>query len=329
MSLYRPDQVALPSEILSFTVDPAQAHMRLDVFVSERAPFLTRTRVQKLIELGKVQVAARSARAALRLQSGERVTVTIDKDPRDLLHARREPLALAILHEDEDLIAVDKPAGVASHPAGRHVHRTAVTWLRTERPAAPDFPKLCHRLDRETSGVLIAAKIAGAHRQVLALIARGELQKVYRAIVHGIVARDAFAIDWPLGEDPRSPVAHRRCADPGGRQQAFTSVVVEQRLERFTVVRLTPTTGRRHQLRVHLSAIGHPIVGDKLYSVPAPVFLRARAGRLTAEDDRLLMLDRHALHATAVVLPWRGRELQIVAAWPPELAQFVSQHGGA
>jgi 23S rRNA pseudouridine1911/1915/1917 synthase len=322
-----PKLLAAAREVVAFTVDPAQAHMRLDVFVSERAPYLTRTRVQKLIESGAVQLEARPARGSSRMRAGERVTVVIDKRPRDLEAAMREPLALRVLYEDDGLIAVDKPAHVASHPAGGHVHRTALTWLRTARPGADGFPKLCHRLDRETSGVLLAAKTHAAHREALALIAHGALQKQYRAIVHGIVARDAFEIDLPLDEDGVSAVTHKRCARAGGREPARTAAAVERRLAGFTLVRLAPRTGRRHQLRVHLSALGHPIVGDKLYGPGEDrVFLRARSGRLTAADRELLLLDRHALHASQIELPWWGHFLSVTAPWPDELDAFVRTH---
>jgi RluA family pseudouridine synthase len=320
-----PKLLAAPCEVVSFTVDPAQADMRLDVFVSERAPYLTRTRVQKLIAAGAVQLGARPARGSTRVRPGERITVVIDKPPRDLEAAVREPLHLAVLYEDEGLIAVDKPAHVASHPAGGHVHRTALTWLRTERSCPDGFPKLCHRLDRETSGVLIAAKDPSAHRALLERIATGALRKQYHAIVHGWVEPDAFEIDLPLGEDPDSVVTHKRRARRGEGEPAFTSVTVEQRLAGFSLLRLAPRTGRRHQLRVHLSACGHPIVGDKLYGTADDrVFLRARAGRLDVADREHLLLDRHALHASRVDLPWAGRSLSIVAPWPDDLAAFVA-----
>src|SRR5262249_11288892 len=133
-------------------------------------------------------------------------------------------------------------------------------------------------------------------------------------------------IDWPLGDDPDSIVTHKRRARVIGGEPAFTAVVVERRLAGFSLVRLAPRTGRRHQLRVHLSALGHPIVGAQLYRPGHHVFLRARGGHLTAADRSTLMLDRQALHATRVELPWSGRSLSIVAPWPDELAAFEAAH---
>ncbi|MFO0980999.1 MAG: RluA family pseudouridine synthase [Planctomycetota bacterium] len=317
---YQPELVAAEREVLRFCVDPAQASTRLDVFLHQRAPYLKRARVKQLIAAGSVSLPARRARASTRLMSGEQVTLVIDKCGRDRDRSLQEPLDLAVLYEDAALIAVDKPAGVAAHPAGGHVHRTALTWLRVHHPdGTREFPKLCHRLDRETSGVLLAARDRDAHRQVLRLIAAGGLHKEYLALVHGAVTTDRFLIELPLGDDRESPVTHRRCAGPQGTEPARTLVSVERRTREFTLLRLFPATGRRHQLRAHLAAIGHPIVGDKLYGHDPLVFLRARSGRLTDADRRALRLPRHALHAAVVELEWQGRQLRIAAPWPADL----------
>ena len=171
--------------------------------------------------------------------------------------------------------------------------------------------RLVNRLDRETSGVVLVAKNAAAARELGRLLAQpGAVEKKYWAIVHGHLRDSRMVIDAPLGRDEYSQVAIKDCVRDDGAP-ARTSVEVLERLDRngmpFTWVDVTPATGRKHQIRIHLSHIGHPIVGDKIYGSDELIYLRFVTNALTEADRRELIVENHALHARAIALVWRGR----------------------
>jgi 23S rRNA pseudouridine1911/1915/1917 synthase len=227
---------------------------------------------------------------------------------------------LDILFENEDLLVLNKPAGLVCHPTKAGPLSSLVSRVRLYLGGRA---YLINRLDRETSGVTIAAKNAAAAGLLGKIWENRVVEKEYIAIVHGTVAFDFGVIDLPLGKDDQSQVAIKDRVRPDGAP-AQTEFRVERRFFRdrsdFTRVRLKPRTGRKHQIRIHLAAMGHPVVGDKLYGGNEAYYLALVEDRLTAEDWGQLRLLNHALHASSVRFTWRG-EIQTFSAPPDTVFQ--------
>ena len=227
----------------------------------------------------------------------------------------RTPRWLHVLHEDDDILVVHKPAGLVCHPSKGDAASSLVGRVRLHLGPGTD-PQMVHRLDRETSGVMVFAKSPDAALELRRLWHLGFVSKGYLAIVHGHPPVDEGVIDAPLGPDDTGLVAARDCVRSDGAR-ARTRFRVERRLDRpegrFAMVRAWLDTGRKHQVRIHLAHLGHPLVGDKLYGGDPTLYLAFVERRLTEQQRARLLLPCHALHAERLSLPWKGEEREFAS----------------
>lgn len=230
-----------------------------------------------------------------------------------------------ILHEDDDLLVINKPAGLVCHPTKGDERSSLAGRLRLYRGAAEPV-HLINRLDRETSGVVCVGKTDSATRELRHLWESREVEKHYWAIVHGHVAADEGEIDEPLGQDEASEVAVKDCVRADGhasRTRYWTQWRFERDERPFSWLRVAPETGRKHQIRIHLQHLGHAIVGDKLYGSDELLYLKLARGELTEADRRDLLLENQALHAHTLRFTWRGRDWEFVAEPADEFVDFI------
>ncbi|MDR3698104.1 MAG: RluA family pseudouridine synthase [Candidatus Sulfopaludibacter sp.] len=297
-----------------FTATPGDAGNRLDLLLHGRLPHFSRSRIQEWIRAGRVHVNGVKARAAYLVRAGD----AIDAEPADPppLRAVPEEIPLSVLYEDDDLVAIDKPAGMVVH-AGAGIHSgTLVNALLHRFRALSGVggalrPGIVHRLDRFTSGVLLVAKNDAAHQRLAAQFSGRQVEKVYLALVHGEVKQEHGRIERPIARDPVHRTRMTARLEEG--RAAWSEYRVLHRFPRFTLLEVRIGTGRTHQIRVHLSSIGHPVAGDTLYGAPARVEGRPPLGR-------------YFLHAHRIRFhhPTTGVEVVLTSPLPPELENWLS-----
>ena len=302
-----------------------EAGTRLDTFLAAHFPQYSRVRLRQLIQAAAVQVDERPRKAAYRLHAGQRVRVLFPAADRQ--GPEPENIPLDVVYEDECLVALNKPVGMVVHPAKGHWSGTLTAALayrfeQLSQVGGALRPGIVHRLDRDTSGIMVVAKTDSAHQGLARQFEERQVEKEYFAISQGVLDRDRDEIDQPIGMHPyqREKMAIR--ADHATSRSARTFVEVQERFRGFIALRAFPRTGRTHQIRVHLSHIGCPIVCDPLYTGRRVLTRGELQGR--SPDDQIV-LDRLALHARRLALrhPLSGAALQFEAPLPAALQQFL------
>ncbi len=308
-----------------FQVEQEDAAVRLDVFLAARLPDFSRTHLRKAIVAGTVQVDGQRTKVAYKLVPGQTVTVHVPEIPRDT--PQPEDIPLDILFEDEHLVAINKSAGMVVHPAKGHWSGTLTSALAFHFQSLSSLggatrPGIVHRLDRDTSGVMLVAKTDAAHQHLAAQFASREIEKCYLAVCRGVPDRDRDRIRQPIGAHPhhRDRMAIR--ANHTTSRDAYTAYEVVQRYRGFSILHAFPRTGRTHQIRVHFAHIGCPVACDRLYASHA---------RLSVSDihrqtsDGTILLDRQALHALRIrfVHPVTGESLEVSAPLAPDIQRLI------
>ena len=325
-----PRDLSKPLDQVRILVDARVAGQRLDVALATLLTWRSRASIVRLITGGRVRIDGRSVSPSRRVRLGETVVVDVPAPPEPSPGATLPTIDLAILYEDRWLIAVDKPPGMAVHPSGRHLSNTLIHELhrryRSDDPNHDVVPRLLHRIDLETSGVVAVGLDEQFHHLVARQFEDRLVRKTYLAVVHGRPPAAAGSIELDLVPDKSSAVRLKlTVAPPGNGLSASTDYRVVRANERFALVEVQPRTGRTHQIRVHMAALGCPLVGDKLYGGDETHFLRQIAGELAAEHREQLVLDRHALHSHRLTFhhPMLDRELTLTAPLPSELEALV------
>ena len=290
---------------------------RLDVFVARRLPELTRSRVRRLIDAGLVAIDGRpAAKAGVRLEPGQAVRLTLPPPAPSELEP--EPIPLRIVYEDDDLLVVDKPAGMTVHPSPGHSRHTLVHAVLAHCPNLSGIggegrPGIVHRLDKDTSGLIIVAKHDAAHVSLARQLKERRVEKTYLALVEGRVEPKAGVIDGPIGRHPRH---RKKMAVVERGREARTRYRLLREVDGRSLVEVRPETGRTHQIRVHLASIGHPVVGDALYG-----------GKGWAASS----LGRQFLHAQRLAFrhPRTGDRLELEAPLAEDLQEALAKLEGA
>jgi 23S rRNA pseudouridine1911/1915/1917 synthase len=318
---------------------------RLDQYLVSQLDGVSRSRVQMMLEQGGVEVDGKPAKSSLKLRGTERIAILRNAQP-EPLRAIAEDIPLDIVYEDKDLAVINKPAGMMVHAGAGSTEdarnrgtlvNAMLHHFRSLSSTSGDLrPGIVHRLDRETSGLIIVAKNDATHLRLSEMFASRAVRKTYLALVHGEIKLDSGTVNAAISRDAvrRTRMTTRR--SEGGRTAISHYKVlrrIETRFGKFTLVAVRIETGRTHQIRVHLSSIGHPVVGDTLYGAAAQISLAAptttRHSRARAVHEEKLSLDRNFLHAAELEFdhPGTGKPLSLKSPLPVDLMEFLEQLG--
>lgn len=317
-------QSSSDNEMVSLAVAESDADTRLDAFLAAQIDGWSRARLQRLIEDEEVLVNGKPAKASYKLRQGDEIEVELTPPP--AASFTPENIPLNIIFEDESLLVVNKPAGLVVHPAagihsGTLANALAFHFQQLSTRAGELRPGIVHRLDKDTSGLMVVAKNEATHESLADQFRAREVYKSYVALVHGVVKQESGRIEQPIARDPRTRI--RMAVVPAGRG-ALSLYKVRRSFKSFTLLDVELKTGRTHQIRVHLSWLKHPVVGDEVYG----------GGRdKTVQDVRLRAairkLQRQFLHAERLGFrhPVSGESLQFVAPLPVELENLLAELG--
>lgn len=313
----------------TINVEPEHAGRRLDQFLVLQLSDISRARVQELISQNKVLVDGEPAKASLKLRGGERIEI-VGEVERPPLRAIAEDIAIDVIYEDDDLVVVNKPAGMMVHAGagatedqrnrGTLVNALLHRFAELSKVGGELRPGIVHRLDKDTSGLIVVAKNDSAHRKLAAEFAGRRVKKTYIALVHGWPKKGKGTITSSISRDAvrRSRMTTRRS---DGRE-AVTHYEVQKRVDsrygKFALLKVRIETGRTHQIRVHMASVGHPVVGDSLYGAP---------GEIRSKSGPAISLDRNFLHAAELQLahPRSGEGLNFSVPIPEELNEFLAR----
>jgi 23S rRNA pseudouridine1911/1915/1917 synthase len=319
----------LSPEPVELVVSSSEAGWRLDVFLARHFPDYSRVHLRRVITAGGVRIDdATGGKPSYRLKPGQRIRVVLPEIPREA--PRPEDIPIEILYEDDWLAVVNKPPGMVVHPARGHWSGTLASALqyrfggKLSTTGGPARPGIVHRLDRDTSGAILVAKHDIAHAKLAAQFRDRAVVKEYFALVSGGPDRDRDVIDRPIGIHPahREKMAIRR--DDSASRPAETFFEVTERFDGYAAVRVSPKTGRTHQIRVHLAHVGCPVLCDRQYGGRA----RITRGDIRGDPhDTLVLLDRQALHAWRLRLahPQTTEPLQIEAPLPDDVSAVLAE----
>ena len=298
---------------IELTVPDDCAGLRLDQALARLLPHFSRSRLARWVRENQVTLDGRSALPRQKVRAGEKVSVVPAADPQALAYQPQD-IPLNVIFEDETLLVIDKPAGLVVHPGSGNWGGTLLNALLKHAPQVANLPRagIVHRLDKDTSGVLVVAKTLVAHTDLVRQLQARSVTREYVAVVHGRVARDG-TIDAPIG---RHPVSRTRMAVVARGKPAVTHYWIVERFGRATLLRCRLETGRTHQIRVHLNSIGHPLIGDPVYGTKKSLPIPGSAP-----------FDRQALHAEKLVLvhPATHRSRTWRATLPRDIRDLLSQ----
>jgi 23S rRNA pseudouridine1911/1915/1917 synthase len=330
----KPDDADADWDVRLCAANAEAVGMRLDRFLAEQMPDLSRSLVQRLVEEGQVTVDDRPAKPSMRLRGGEQVRVRLPRSEPATL--KPEPIPIEVVYEDDALIVINKPRGMVVHPAPGAATGTLVNAVLAHCPdelsriGGEDRPGIVHRLDKDTSGLIVVAKTDAAHRSLAGQVQQRSAERLYLALVWGQPRFEKAIVDAPIG---RHPTDRKRMAvvtsGPSSQRarNAVTELEVKERLGFCALLEAKLRTGRTHQIRVHCSHIGLPVVGDPVYGgtrqAPAEVFRKSEHRRRW--EDLLADLGGQALHAYRLSFthPSTGERMTFEARLPQEMSALI------
>jgi len=323
--------------VRSFVADAAAAGMRLDAYLAQAIPEISRARVQMLIEAGQVRVDGAAAKGKQKMRGGEAIEIEGEPHPAPL-HATPEDIPLDILYEDKFLAVVNKPAGMMVHAGagssedarnrGTLVNALLFHMAKLSEAGGELRPGIVHRLDKQTSGAIVVAKDDATHRKLGEMFATRRVAKRYIALLHGTLAKENVTVNLPVARDlVRRTRMTTRLAD--GRNAVSHFSVVERLATRygaFTLVEVRIETGRTHQIRVHAQSLGQPVVGDTLYGAPRVIKPALSKDGVARPTEASVGLERNFLHAAHLEFahPHTGKAVAVDAPLPRELEEFLA-----
>lgn len=305
------------AETLRITVPKELAGGRLDAVLAKLLPDYSRSRLARWIDDGAVLLEGKTATPKTKLWGGEAVTVEVAPDPQESAF-QPEPVEFPVVYEDESIVVIDKPAGLVVHPAAGNWSGTLLNGLLHRYPALAGVPRagIVHRLDKDTSGLMVVARTLKAQTELVRQLQARSVKRHYLAIAQGVLAGDG-TVDAPIGRDPRNRL--KMAVVPGGKP-AITHYSVLERFARHTLVECRLETGRTHQIRVHMDHLGHALAAD-------PVYRGKQYAISAALAEALTRFNRQALHAArlALVHPESGQTMEWTSPLPADMATLLQQ----